>query len=155
VHRAINFCSATTMDTVIEQVGKLKDSIDAEVKRLADQQAAFDTERKNFELYKAKIATIHVPSTIKLDVGGQQFKTSVATLRKEESMLSAMFSGSGFKVEKDEDGYFFIDRPGAPFAFILHYLQTGVLVPPTDPSQLKALKLEADFYQVCLPLLSS
>lgn len=63
-------------------------------------------------------------------------------------MLAAMFSGRGFKMEKDEDGCYFIDRPGAPFAHILHYLQTGVFNPPSDNSQLKALQLEADFYQI-------
>lgn len=65
-------------------------------------------------------------------------------------MLSSMFSGRGFKVEKDEDGCYFIDRPGAPFKYILHYLQTGVFLPPSDAEKLKAVKLEVDFYQVSI-----
>jgi len=63
-------------------------------------------------------------------------------------MLSRMFSGTGFQVEKDEDGCYFIDRPGEPFTPILHYLQTGVFLPPKDPVSLEAVKQEADFYQV-------
>ncbi|ELR15743.1 K+ channel tetramerization subfamily protein [Acanthamoeba castellanii str. Neff] len=124
---------------------------EAEVARVAELQAKLDMEHSQFEEDKAKMASVvHLPSTavIKLDVGGRQFKTTTATLCREESMLSAMFSGKGFKVEKDEDGFFFIDRPGAPFEHILHYLQTGVFIPPTDPALLKAVQLEADFYQI-------
>lgn len=66
-------------------------------------------------------------------------------------MLSRMFSGNGFLVEKDEDGFYFIDRPGKPFATILNYLQTGVFIPPHDETSLAALKIEVDFYQACLP----
>jgi hypothetical protein len=125
---------------------------EAEVARVAELQAKLDMERSQFEEDKAKMASaVHLPSNttvIKLDVGGRQFKTTTATLCREESMLSAMFSGKGFKVEKDEDGFFFIDRPGAPFEHILNYLQTGVFIPPTDPALLKAVQLEADFYQV-------
>lgn len=136
------------MENITLQVEKLKKSCDAEVDRIMELQAKLDREREEFEHYKEKIATVHFPNTIKLDVGGHHFKTTASTLCKEESMLSAMFSGRGFKVEKDEDGFYFIDRPGPPFAHILHYLQTGVFIPPTDKSQLKAIALEADFYQV-------
>jgi len=63
-------------------------------------------------------------------------------------MLARMFSGSGFLVEKDEEGCYFIDRPGDSFAPILRYLQTGEFIPPSDVQKMKLIALEADFYQI-------
>ncbi|KAH3731759.1 K+ channel tetramerization subfamily protein [Pelomyxa schiedti] len=65
--------------------------------RVDTTMSALQDEMKN------KIATVHFPSTIKLDVGGKVFKTSQSTLTKEPSMLATMFSGSGVPVQKDED----------------------------------------------------
>ena len=48
--------------------------------------------------------------TVKLNVGGVHFKTSLLTLTKDpNSRLSAMFSGQ-FEEDLDEDGSYFIDR---------------------------------------------
>ena len=53
--------------------------------------------------------------TVKLNVGGVHFKTSLLTLTKErDSMLASMFSGR-FEENLDEDGSFFIDRDGDLF----------------------------------------
>ena len=99
---------------------------------------------------KAKLASAHFLSTIKLDVGGRHFKTLLKTLQKENSMLSRMFSlNSGFLVEKDEDGFYFIDQPGKYFVCVLDYLQTGVLLPLRDDKEQNGLSIKADFYQVC------
>jgi hypothetical protein len=136
------------MDEITAQVEILQGMIENQLQRINREREHLERERSGFEKTKQKVAEVHFSHTVKLDVGGHQFKTSLSTLRKEESMLSSMFSGSGFKVEKDEDGFYFIDRPGSPFVHILHYLQTGVFIPPADPMQLKLLKLEADFYQI-------
>ena len=54
-------------------------------------------------------------TTVKLNVGGVHFKTSLLTLTKDpNSMLSAMFSGQ-FEENLDEDGSYFIDRHGDLF----------------------------------------
>ena len=53
--------------------------------------------------------------TVKLNIGGVYFKTSLLTLTKDpDSMLAAMFSGR-FEEDLDEDGSFFIDRDGDLF----------------------------------------
>jgi len=124
-----------------------KDTI-AELAKIQAERDAFNKEKAEFEETKKKIASIHFPSNLKLDVGGKKFKTTLNTLKKEDSMLSRMFSGSGFQVQKDEDGCYFIDRPGKPFGPILHYLQTGDFLPPKDPIMLEAVRKEVDFYQV-------
>ncbi len=50
-------------------------------------------------------------NSVKLNVGGINFQTSLSNLTKLPSMLSTMFSGR-FETEKDETGSVFIDRDG-------------------------------------------
>ena len=88
------------------------------------------------------------PSTVKLNVGGHYFTTSLQTLTKDpNSMLAAMFSGK-FEMKPSEDGAFFIDRDGTHFRFILNYLRTGKLTLPDGETSLKEFAEEAEFYQI-------
>eukprot|EP01121_Diplochlamys_sp_Union-15-3_P011335 TRINITY_DN3271_c0_g1_i3.p1 TRINITY_DN3271_c0_g1~~TRINITY_DN3271_c0_g1_i3.p1 ORF type:complete len:305 (-),score=37.13 TRINITY_DN3271_c0_g1_i3:27-941(-) len=84
---------------------------------------------------------------IKLNVGGQKFVTSRETLLKEESMISAMFSGR-YKVECEEDGYYFIDRDGTHFRYILNFLRDGTIVKPNDLFICSEILAEARYYQL-------
>ncbi|KAH3763972.1 K+ channel tetramerization subfamily protein [Pelomyxa schiedti] len=104
----------------------LQDVLSKTAALLQQQREELERDKANYEEMKNKIATVHFPSTIKLDVGGKVFKTSQSTLTKEPSMLATMFSGSGVPVQKDEDGAYFIDRSGAHFDTILNYLRTGL-----------------------------
>lgn len=63
-------------------------------------------------------------------------------------MLHSMFSGVGFKVERDEDGAYFIDRDGAHFRHIINFLRTGKAYIPDDELELTELLDELDFYQI-------
>ena len=95
-----------------------------------------------------KLDQVYFPSTVKLNVGGQYFTTTVQTLRKDpNSMLAAMFSGT-FGKKTSEDGSFFIDRDGTHFRFILNYLRDGELILPEGAKFLKELRKEAEFYQI-------
>ena len=90
----------------------------------------------------------HIPSIVKLNVGGQYFTTSLQTLTRDpNSMLGAIFSGR-HKLETTEDGSFFIDRDGTYFRFILNYLRNGELILPEGATFLEELKAEARFYQL-------
>ena len=94
------------------------------------------------------IDQVHFSSTVKLNVGGQHFTTSMQTLKKDpNSMLAAMFSGK-FEMKPCEDGSFFIDRDGTYFRFILNYLRSGELILPEGATFLKELEAEAKFYQL-------
>ncbi|KAH3762143.1 hypothetical protein Pelo_6017 [Pelomyxa schiedti] len=76
-----------------------------------------------YEKMKDRIATVHIGSSIKLDVGGTVFRTSKSTLTKEPgSMLAAMFSGSIPPGRQDEDGTYFIDRSGKHLYAFLYSL---------------------------------
>lgn len=64
------------------------------------------------------------PLVIRFNVGGKTFLTSLTTLEKERSMLTAMLSGAFAESSEDE---IFIDRDGSRFAHVLNYLRDGKL----------------------------
>ena len=114
------------------------------------RQQALDVrkEKEAFESAATKLKHVHFASTIKLNVGGQYFTTSLETLKKDpESVLHAMFS-TRFDTKATKDGSYFIDRDGTHFRYILNYLRTGHLLLPEDKSVLKELLEEAEFYQI-------
>ena len=112
-----------------------------EATRLRQEQETIDSMSK-------KLEHVHFSSTVKLNVGGHHFTTSVQTLTKDpNSMLAAMFSGK-FDMKPSEDGTFFIDRDGTHFRFILNYLRSGELVLPEGATCHKELDAEANFYQI-------
>ena len=105
-------------------------------------------EQESIDAMSKKLDQVRFSSTVKLNIGGQYFITSVQTLRKDpNSMLAAMFSGK-FDTKPSEDGSFFIDRDGTHFRFILNYLRDGVLILPEGATALKQLQQEAEFYQI-------
>lgn len=105
-------------------------------------------EKEAFDSVAKKLEHVHFASTIKLNVGGQYFTTSLQTLTKDTgSMLHAMFSGR-FDTKPAEDGSYFIDRDGTNFRYILNYLRTGRLLLPEDKLVREELLEEAEFYQI-------
>ena len=114
------------------------------------KQQALDVrkEKEAFESVAKKLEHVHFASTVKLNVGGQHFTTSLQTLTKDTgSMLHAMFSGR-FDSKPAEDGSYFIDRDGTHFRYILNYLRTGRLLLPDDKLVREELLAEAEFYQI-------
>ena len=83
-------------------------------------------------------------SSVKLNVGGHYFTTTLQTLTKDRnSRLAAMFSG-----KHAENGTLFLDRDGKHFRFILNYLRNGELVLPDGATFVEELLTEAEFYQI-------
>ena len=56
-----------------------------------------------------------------------------------------------FRVRKDKDGWYFVNRPGVYFEPILEYMITGELLVPRSMDK-KALVREARFYCIEIPL---
>ena len=85
-------------------------------------------EKAAIEQITKTLNEVHFASTIKLNVGGKIYKTTLDTLRKDpDSMLCAMFSGR-FELKADEDdGAYFIDRDAELFRYVLKSLQLRVL----------------------------
>ena len=82
---------------------------------------------------------------VELNVGGTHFETSLSTLLKGETVLSAMFYGK-LPVRKDGDGKVFIDRDPKHFNRILNFLRDGDIPLPATQTELEELKREAEFY---------
>ena len=96
------------LDEAQSAILKLKETIDNEASTVREQRAQFEDMRKRLD--------VHFKKHIKLNVGGQIFKTSIETLLKDpDSMFASMFS-ERFDVKPDkEDGAYFIDRDGTHF----------------------------------------
>ena len=115
---------------------------------LKEETSRLRQEQESIDAMSKKLDQVHFSSTVKLNVGGQHFTTSVQTLTKDpNSMLAAMFSGR-FDMKPSEDGSFFIDRDGTHFRFILNFLRTGKLTLPEGATFIKELEEEAEFYQI-------
>ena len=115
---------------------------------LKEETSRLRQEQESIDAMSKKLDQVHFSSTVKLNVGGQHFTTSVQTLTKDpNSMLAAMFSGK-FDMKPSEDGSFFIDRDGTHFRFILNFLRTGKLTLPEGTTFTKELEEEAEFYQI-------
>ena len=73
---------------------------------------------------------------IKLNVGGQVFQTSLATLTKyPESAIAIAFNQNG--IPKTEEGHFFLDVNPDHFKIVLDWLRYGEIT-TNDPELLKA-----------------
>ena len=85
---------------------------------------------------------------VRLNVGGTKYITEKKTLRKyPDSVLGAMFRGN-ITLSTDGDGYYFIDRCGHIFQYILQFLRSGKLILPKGFCELELLQEEASFYQI-------
>lgn len=91
---------------------------------------------------------------LKLNVGGVKFVTTFATLLgcsddqdRPQSMLSRMFAIGLKPAMVDEEGFFFLDRSGEMFHYVLAHLRDpGTLLLPTSRAELTKLKQEALYY---------
>eukprot|EP01130_Rhizamoeba_saxonica_P005588 TRINITY_DN2229_c0_g1_i4.p1 TRINITY_DN2229_c0_g1~~TRINITY_DN2229_c0_g1_i4.p1 ORF type:complete len:308 (-),score=59.17 TRINITY_DN2229_c0_g1_i4:38-961(-) len=87
----------------------------------------------------------NVSRAVKLNIGGKKYTTTMQTLMNHpNSMFSVMFSGR-HSLQPDDKGYYFIDRDGEYFGYILNYLREGDI--EIHKSHIaKRLLREADFY---------
>ena len=108
-----------------EEAVNLKAEAENIVQSAHKEVEAMKVELENWEEEKKRIASTHnVEATIKLDIGGQLFTTTLTTLtRFPETMLGAMFSGR-HALTKNEAGAHFIDRDGRHFHEILNFLRS-------------------------------
>ena len=103
-----NFRCSQMILCAFEARSRMKQDID----NIGKEQSAIEEITKTLN-------EVHFASTIKLNVGGKIYKTTLDTLRKDpDSMLCAMFSGK-FELKVDEDdGAYFIDRDAEVFRYV-------------------------------------
>eukprot|EP00727_Mastigamoeba_balamuthi_P011324 m51a1_g6814 hypothetical protein (762) ;mRNA; r:275001-278123 len=137
------------LEDVAKYLTEVQERLGEEVAELEEGRRRLESDRAEYEQLKARVRGVNFASdTVKLDVGGRVFRTALATLHREHSVLSAMFSDEGPAAVKDEDGTYFIDRSPKHFDTILNYLRSGLLIKPDSPADLEELLAEADFYQI-------
>lgn len=142
--------SAAALDVMLRlPAARVSALLRDELALIASERAAHAADVSSYAALKAAVAVTHFATYVKLDVGGMLFKTSVSTLCVErDSVLAAMFSGSGFDVSVNDEGAYFIDRDGTHFRHILNYLR-GCFDPATLPDGARReLLVEADFYNL-------
>ena len=149
--------SAAQMDHIMEQVRGTCQSIITTTKQeareimadTAQRTKTMEIEYENWEEEKKQIASTHnFEPTVKLDIGGHVFITTLTTLtRYPDTMLGAMFSGR-HALKKNEAGAHFIDRDGTYFREILNFLRSPESFDNSGfhGRQLRELKSEAEYY---------
>ncbi|KAL6066528.1 FH protein interacting protein FIP2 [Balamuthia mandrillaris] len=116
-------------------------------KEAKEKQKEEEEEEEEAEELEVDGATLLKEQWVKLDVGGHRFVTRRETLCNAPGMLSSMFSGT-YKLNK-RNGYYFIDRDGTHFRYILNYLRNGILALPLDNKLVcTELLIEAKYYQL-------
>ena len=109
------------------------------------QESAFDAGGLDDE-YKEKYKT--APDIIRLNIGGIKFETSKSTLMKSH-YFSGLLSGN-FIDSKTNDGYYFIDRNGKIFEYLLNYMRCGYVLIPNK--YITIIKMESEFYGIKIDL---
>lgn len=103
------------MEKINELQQLLVSHIEEEKAKIEAERQALLKEKEEWEASKKKLDAVQTGNRIKLDIGGQIFATSEATLiNKKSKFFSAMFSGR-WNVKKEEDGCCFIDRDPSVF----------------------------------------
>ena len=129
--------------------------IDAEKKmmmeELKERRAKVEAEKRDWEEEKERVKQTKVfEKVITLNVGGTRYTTTLSTLTKyPDSMLGVMFSGR-HDLPQQEDGFYFIDRDGEVFKYILMYLRDStvayVQIYQQEEIQQLLVKIEANYY---------
>eukprot|EP01084_Bolivina_argentea_P110781 197748_1 len=84
---------------------------------------------------------------IKLNIGGMKFETCKATLLKSKYFKALLSNKFG---DQKVDGYYFVDRNGEYFEYLLDYLRCGYVSVPTK--LIHILHFEAQFFQIEIDL---
>lgn len=84
---------------------------------------------------------------MRLNIGGQVFDTSIATMTKDPHSLLAKLALHDLS---ERSRTIFIDRDGTHFRYILNFLRDGRCVLPCKQQHLQELRQEASYFQVLL-----
>ena len=94
-------------------------------------------------------STIPKGTIIKLNVGGKKFMTTAETLTSKGNNFFSGIVQSKIPIEKDENGYIFIDRDPKYFNIILTYLRIGSIPTYLEKTfSIVELNSEIEFYCV-------
>jgi hypothetical protein len=98
---------------------------------------------------KKQLTTNTMDGIVKLNVGGQLFVTTRATLMSDpcSKLASAKFDPESLHPAKEHDGGFFLDRDPITFRYVLNYLRNDCkLVSDIPDDLLKDVRADADYF---------
>ena len=122
--------------------------LDAGQDSLKNDLCLLEGSKENYLRMSERLKDVHFSETVHLNVGGHLFITSKSTLLNDpNSILAAMFS-QRFKLEKQKDGSYFVDRDGTHFRHVLNYLRMGRLPRSVIEEVGDELLEEAEFYNI-------
>lgn len=118
---------------------------------LADQRSAFAAHmhaaKQEFEATRALATSINNATSgrVKLNIGGWRCEVAMDTLcRYKGSFFARLLEGS-FTLARDEEGYVFLDRDGAPYVYVINWLRDGpsrAVLPDGDAVMMQRLAVE-------------
>jgi hypothetical protein len=85
--------------------------------------------------------------SLKLDVGGEIFFTTLSSLRSKPGLLRAVCDGVG-SVSLDRENCLFIDRSPLAFRYVLNHLGDEPLSAAMTAREKETLLLDAEFYEL-------
>jgi hypothetical protein len=143
--------NSTKKDSRVSEIGALDDMDVLSESEVAFLRAAAKKQAQSsanaVESSDTSIGTaLRQNDVVLLDVGGERFTTTLATLTKfRDTFFGALFAG-GYTVPRQDDNSVFIDRDGTHFRSILNFLRSGTMVWPAGARARREVLLEASFY---------
>lgn len=116
---------------------------------LEDQLANVSNEEKEWQETKVKLAMTSIKGMVILNVGGEEYTTSVETLTSEKNTFFTALFSKQWQLERDsKDGTIFIDRNGKLFTYILEYFRTNIVLDDVMKDEILRQKLliEAKYF---------
>eukprot|EP01062_Namystynia_karyoxenos_P030965 TRINITY_DN23015_c0_g1_i1.p1 TRINITY_DN23015_c0_g1~~TRINITY_DN23015_c0_g1_i1.p1 ORF type:complete len:479 (+),score=115.42 TRINITY_DN23015_c0_g1_i1:146-1582(+) len=147
VQRSANKCR-DLFNALSQEMATLRDHLDGFDTSITEREEELRRKLDRYEREKAAMQRItsFQSNTVKLNVGGTHFDTSLQTLLSQpDSMLAAMFSGR-YQIQTDDQQRYFIDRDGKYFDIILNFLRDGSVGPIPDEHVRDRVIREARFY---------
>lgn len=138
-------------DAVLEALDAARDELDEREAKLEEREEALRKAVEGVEHEKKLMAGRRPSDVIPLNIGGTRCHVLRKTLcQYETSMLAAHFPGRwDNSIEKDADGFFFIDQPYELFIVLINFLRAKAIEAPSSRAEVPAeVKTSADFHRV-------
>lgn len=138
-HRALHALASSLNDLQGTLLSSL-DSLQQKSKLVASKRAMW--------LASLNLKPPSLKGRVKLDIGGQPFFATRATLSAKAGFFRSLCEGAA-EVPFDQDGCIFVDRDPTAFRYILNHLQNQMPeLTELSPAELEILRLDASFYEL-------
>ena len=138
----------TVSDAVKKATKDMKAVLHAIKEEIGQTMSTVIHDTNEWKQMQVKLATTAVQGMVLLNVGGRKFTTSVDTLIMEKDTFFTALLSNQWKVEKDKEGYIFIDEDGDIFAEILIYMRNPARYVLSDEKLRQRVINDAEKYKL-------